>query len=159
MANADALEHYTGHARHANYLFGCYRSEGHQVNRQVPPRLYFDFVVPAPNKPPLFDGIDWGRWVYDMGAPSVGSISGATINDDTDDANVQQRYRECLNWFSNNRGWRALKVLGRGGQGLAIRYTYNNPTSPGVPRDLVVKIALREWENKAMRDEIRATRV
>jgi hypothetical protein len=49
-------------------------------------------------------------------------------------------------------------VLGYGGFGLALKYTHTSgPTA--TPRDFVVKVSMKSWEDKDIRREEKETRV
>ncbi|KAK6073202.1 hypothetical protein SCUP234_08800 [Seiridium cupressi] len=144
-----------------NYSFGKYRSDGQVVNSSRPLSKFQDFVVPAIAKPPIFDGGDWEPWLYrERQVPGTDLMGSVDLAPGSRNSRHRARYRETTEFFTNaSPNWTPRKILGRGGQGMAIHYTYNTGVPPGYRgRDIVVKIGLDGWSDESLRLEERVTR-
>ncbi|KAK9772779.1 putative serine threonine protein kinase protein [Seiridium cardinale] len=144
-----------------NYSFGKYRSDGQVVNFSRTLSKFQDFVVPAIAKPPIFDGGDWEPWLYgERQVPGTDLMGSVDLAPGSRNSRHRARYRETTEFFTNaSPSWRPRKILGRGGQGMAIHYTYNTGVPPGYRgTDIVVKISLDGWSDESLRFEERRMR-
>ncbi|KAI3330045.1 hypothetical protein F4824DRAFT_516098 [Ustulina deusta] len=113
---------------------------------------------PLPNRNSLhfFDNWKWTPRLYETTANTVGEIHRLSDFDpifNQRSANAQARYRELTAYFGDPR-YAVQKVLGMGGNGMAVHFKDRGSSSTDDPgRDIVVKVALDDWQSDAIVEE------
>ncbi|KAI1272840.1 kinase-like domain-containing protein [Xylaria sp. FL0933] len=156
-ADSDDARSFEGQLVVSNETWKSYRITGATAypSSAVTDQLYEKHVVqnprPVPNPHTLLFFENWKRRpnAYTAAHDSGKQIARLTDLDPTFNrrsAEAQKRYREVVKYFGEPR-YAVQKPLGMGGNGLAIHVKDNGPLSTVNPgRDIVVKVALAEWQ-------------
>ncbi|KAI1411919.1 hypothetical protein F5Y13DRAFT_200602 [Hypoxylon sp. FL1857] len=164
----------------STHIFGQYRENGRVTqwtDRETADAfpIWNQLKIPAPQPVAVPEvtapnGTDY----YLQPQPRPPALDGPPITENILARGAQQRYRDFTTWFSRNPGYRVQKVLGWGGNGIAVHFRYHGTPPPprsattrlrartiedprNPVRDIVVKFPLGQWASDTLHEEIKST--
>ncbi|KAI2643152.1 kinase-like domain-containing protein [Xylaria nigripes] len=163
MAAELASFQFDAHMRSLGWAFDDYRRfarlprpPGNEFFRQNRAQ-WRDRVLPFPGRPnPRHDRpvpYQRIRLTRNMAWPDLDSP--IPLNHSPKFTNARSKLREVKDYFERP-WWSYRRALGFGGNGLAVKYRYIRPEQ--VPIDFVVKVSVRNWKSKTIREEEKMTR-
>ncbi|KAJ8132334.1 hypothetical protein O1611_g1294 [Lasiodiplodia mahajangana] len=149
-----------------NHIWRDYREKGDVVDRLRDMGKTFNFYKNPANRPLLptdnvlryFDNRKWSQKPYATAFYSGSEIESSTQSTDGDIIVARTRYEEVKAYFQDKTRYVAQKVLGAGGNGLAVHFRDTGPKLEIPERDIVVKVALAGWQWTGIEKEKRMMR-
>ncbi|KAI0553968.1 kinase-like domain-containing protein [Xylaria curta] len=140
-----------------------YRVKGTPTNRTTAQKKaiytkYDTYGVPTlPSADPLkfFENWHWRRTKYLFGQDTNNALNSQSMDNEnlnSRDGRVRERRREILNYFGQQR-YVVQRILGVGGNGIAIHFRDQGPHGVVPGRDFVVKVALEGWQSDQLVEE------
>ncbi|KAI0186640.1 kinase-like domain-containing protein [Xylaria flabelliformis] len=113
--------------------------------------------IPSADPPRFFENWQWRRTRYLFGKETNNVFDGPSNgNEDPNSRNgrVRARRREIVDHFGQQR-YAVQKILGVGGNGIAIHFRDQGPYGIVPGKDFVVKVAISGWQSEELVEEKR----